>query len=390
MAYMRQPYLIYKKTVRDKIYLYVKLWDEKTYDYSLRKSVRAIKDELGTKGSRFPHTSKAGADALVQLWLKEKPKEISQDRLDQYLLSFWEEGSDFLKGQALRGKTYSALYIKNNHSGVDNYFLEFLDDVNKREILLHQVKPDLLESFLNYMTDKGKVGTKRINDILQAIKVALSEAYRLGKIDSNPGAKVRKLQSNSAERKIFSKKEAKEFLGFAADPRQYAINLVAATAGLRLGECRGLLHEDIKDGYIDIRHNWQDGEGIKEPKWGSAGQVPIPPKTQKVLKELIAANPYQNNFVFWGSDPDVPIAKRAVSDYFNNIVEVKMEIKDRSARGLTFHAWRHYYTSGLRGKISDHALRSFTRHSNEDMTERYTHITEETRKAVSELANGII
>jgi integrase len=390
MTCMRKPYLIYKRTVKSKKYFYVKIWDEKTYDYSIRKSALSIKDELGPIGSRFPHTSKAGADALVQLWLKEKPKEISQDRLDQYLLSFWEEGSDFLKGQALRGKTYSTLYIKNNHSGVENYLLEFLDDVNKREILLHQVKPDLLESFLNYMTDKGKVGTKRINDILQAVKVALSEAYRLGKIDSNPGAKVRKLQSNSSERKIFSKDEAKSFLGFATDPRQYAINLVAATAGLRLGECRGLLHEDVKDGYIEVRHNWQDGEGLKEPKWGSSGQVPIPPKTQKVLSELIAANPYGNNFVFWGSDADIPISKRMVSDYYNGIVEEKMKITDRVKRGLTFHAWRHYYTSGLRGKISDHALRSFTRHSNEDMTERYTHITEETKRAVSELADKII
>ena len=297
---MRQPYLIYKKNTRDKKALYVKVWDDKTYDYSIRKSILAIKDELGPKGQRFPHTSKAGANALVQLWLKESPKEISPDRFDQYLLAFWREDSDFLKGQAMRGKTYSAQYIKNNYSGIENYFIEFLDAVNRREIMLHQVKPDLLESFLSYMTDKGKIGTKRINDILQAVKVALSEAHRLGRIDSNPGTKVRKLQSSSSERKIFSKKEAKEFLEYVSDPRQYAINLVAATAGLRLGECRGLLHEDIKDGYIDVQHNWQDGEGLKEPKWGSSGQVPIPPKTQKVLKNLMAANPYGNNFVFWG------------------------------------------------------------------------------------------
>lgn len=387
---MRQPYLIYKRSIRGKKSYYVKVWDEKKYDYSIRKSILSIKDDIGPKGARFPHTSKAGAVALVQLWMKERPAEKSGDRLDEYLLSFWEEGSPFLKSKALRGKSYSKAYLFDNRTGIKNHFLPYLDEIKKRSILVYQVTPGLLEGFQTYATDKGEIGARRINAIMQAVTVPLSEAHRLGKISENPGTKITKLQEVKASRSIFTPEEVKAFFEKCQDPRHYGINLLAATTGMRQGECRGLQRGDVKDGYIELSHNWQDKEGLKEPKWGSSRLVPLPVSTQKVLSALIEENPFQNDFVFWGSHPDRPIGKRTVSNEFNRIVEEEMEISNRAARGLTFHAWRHWYNSMLRGNVPDHALRKLTGHSDEAMTDRYTAITEDQIKAVSELAEKII
>lgn len=61
------------------------------------------------------------------------------------------------------------------------------------------------------------------------------------------------------------------------DRRHYALNLLAATTGARMGEIRGLQVADISSDHIEIRHGWSDHGGLKEPKWGSARSVPISP-----------------------------------------------------------------------------------------------------------------
>ncbi|MDC7220804.1 MAG: site-specific integrase [Spirochaetales bacterium] len=125
---------------------------------------------------------------------------------------------------------------------------------------------------------------------------------------------VSKLPENKATREILSPGEVKAFFKIEqTDPRYFVINLLAATTGLRLGERRGLQIGDIKDGFIEVRHNWQDKEGLKEPKWGSQRAVPLPVSTLDAINKLIEKNPYKNDFVFWGPDKDSPIGKWHIS-----------------------------------------------------------------------------
>lgn len=388
---MRRPFLIYKRTVRGKKHLYVKFWDENVYDYSIRKSAQSIKDSLGPKGARFPCTSKAGADALARLWLSENPIDsVGEKTLLSYLRRFWTEESDYIKGKILRGQNVSKEYLGINEAAIEKRFMVFMENTKATDLLLSDASPALLESFINYLSDlDANLSNRRINQIVQAVKVPIAEAHRLGMISSDPGKAVKKLPEKVQERVIFTMDEAKKFLQLADDPLHKGINLLAATTGMRLGECRGLLRDDIKDGEIDVKHNWIDKEGLKAPKSGSFGRIAIPAKTEEALKELIRLNPYGNDFIFWGNTSDKPISKDAVSKYYNFIVD-KMGITDRVKRGLGFHAWRHYYNSNLRGKIPDHLLRGLTRHSSKEMTDKYTHVTEEQRKAVSELADKII
>lgn len=307
-----------------------------------------------------------------------------------YLRRFWTEESDYIKGKILRGQNVSKEYLGINEAAIEKRFMVFMENTKATDLLLSDASPALLESFINYLSDlDANLSNRRINQIVQAVKVPIAEAHRLGMISSDPGKAVKKLPEKVQERVIFTMDEAKKFLQLADDPLHKGINLLAATTGMRLGECRGLLRDDIKDGEIDVKHNWIDKEGLKAPKSGSFGRIAIPAKTEEALKELIRLNPYGNDFIFWGNTSDKPISKDAVSKYYNFIVD-KMGITDRVKRGLGFHAWRHYYNSNLRGKIPDHLLRGLTRHSSKEMTDKYTHVTEEQRKAVSELADKII
>lgn len=160
---------------------------------------------------------------------------------------------------------------------------------------------------------------------------------------------------------------------------------------MRLGECRGLKSDCVYDDYIDVKRNWQDEEGIKLPKGNKPRMVPVPSGTVTALRELAAMNPWRDDFIFWGTSSGRPIGKRSVADVYKNMLGIIGIPHDEiTRRHLSFHAWRHWYNSMLRGHVPDHALRRLTGHASEDMTDHYTIITDEQRQAVARLAEGLV
>ncbi len=383
---MRQRFLLVKKSVRGHKNYYAKIWNKDTHRYTW-KSVGAIKDELGSNWETTPHTSKAGASALVQAWIKENPKltTSSDEPLADYMLTFWTEDSAYIKNNALKGKKYSTAYLNNNMISVRKYFVPFLLDQGYKTLSLRGLNIDIIEKFNNFIAEKTEISASRKNSILKAIKVPLAYAFKRRKIKENIGDFIILIQEEKIHRQIFSLEEFRTFFSIPQkDLRFYGINLLAASTGMRLGECRGLLFEDVEKDNINIKNNWQDEEGLKPPKWGSNRAVYLPASVSLVLYQLIQANPYGGPFVFYGTSADKPIGKKDVSTNFNTTVaEMGIDDKNRKERGLTFHSWRHFYTSMLRGKVPDHVLPRSLGHSTIEMTDRYTSMTEEQRKQIS-------
>jgi integrase len=197
-----------------------------------------------------------------------------------------------------------------------------------------------------------------------------------------------RLAEDQKSRKILTPEEVRKFFAQKMDERFLGINLLAATTGMRLGECRGLLAENVHEDWIDIVWNWQDREGLKKPKWGSSRAVPIPPRTYEALHQLIEKNPWKSGFVFYGEDAAKPISRSLVAKNHTATLEA-IGIKDHQERGLSFHAWRHWYNSMLRGSIPDHALRGLTGHRSDAMTDRYSEVTQEQREAILKLAGNL-
>jgi len=395
---MRSPFLLFKRTLSGgKKAYYAKFWNEKTQSYSLKKSIASIKQELGRTARNYSHTSKAGAIALVQIWLDSNEPYLSKDSVGQYLSEFWSEESEYIKGKRRREESISSEYIKINASGINNYVKPFLESRKAYNTPLSDLTPAIFEDLMAYLSDHSGLGNSRINAIYKSISVPFSEAVRLGKLKDSPLRVIKKMSEKKVVRDILKPEQVKSFFSLISDsPVHYGINMLAATTGMRLGECRGLLHENVHEGWIDVTTNWQDtethGNQLKDPKWGSVRTVPIPKKTYEALQYLIANNPYGNNFVFFGSKPDLPIGKKTVEEHFNKSVEaiLKIDHEERKNRKITFHGWRHFFNTMLRGNIPDHALRELTGHRNEEMTDRYSKITEEQKIAVARLADDLV
>lgn len=390
---MRSKYLLFKRSSggnNGRTY-YVKVWDFDLQRYTSVYSVGSLQRQLGTKALHLSPTSKAGANVIVTLWIEYGQPQKSGDLFSDYLKNFWYPDSDYIKIAAARGKNISDAYIANNRSGIIKHVIPYLETSKQNHVSLNQITPALLENLLMHLKDNTNLSNRRINAIYQAVTVPLSEAKRLGKIHTNPAESVKKLVEKKPERKILTPPEVKKFFAQPiGDIRLYAINMLAATTGMRLGECRGLQIEDFHESWIDIKWNWQDGEGLKIPKWGSNRAIPVPSKTSEILLHLISTNPWGNNFVFYGHSKDRPIGKRSIETYYKQILnDIKIDDEKRKERNLNFHAWRHFYNTMLRGHIPDHALRKLTGHKNEEMTDRYSEITDKQRKAVAELAEGL-
>jgi len=80
-----------------------------------------------------------------------------------------------------------------------------------------------------------------------------------------------------------------------------------AASEMRLGEICGLLVQDLHRNRIEIRHNWQDGEGLKAPKLSSNRDVPISDRVAKALDQLL-----HESLVFYGTTKEIPLPKYTI------------------------------------------------------------------------------
>ena len=90
------------------------------------------------------------------------------------------------------------------------------------------------------------------------------------------------------------------------------------------------------------------------------------------MKLFIAAN--RNDFIFWGIERDVPIYYKMIRKVLYTAFEsIGISTEMRKKRNVTFHSWRHWYNSNMRGKIPEFKLRHLTGHKSEEMSDLYTH-----------------
>ena len=57
---------------------------------------------------------------------------------------------------------------------------------------------------------------------------------------------------------------------------------------------------------------------------------------------------------------------------YNALENIEISPTEREERNITFHSWRHFYNTLMRGKIHDAKLRRITGHKTLEMTEHYT------------------
>ncbi len=375
----RNEYILYRRASGGKggkVY-YVAFWDEEARRYTNRRSTGK--------------TAPGDANNQARRWLKDGVPLRTGHTFYGHLEEFWKPDSAYLKRKVARGKVFSTTYIENGRRGIEKYVLPWLDAANKRRLPIEGVTAQLLEDLIAHLSSTG-LGSSRVNGIMKSVRVVLSEASRLGTIKDNPAKRVEKLPDKPQSRDLLTVEEVRKIFALEwKDKRYRTASLLAGTTGMRLGEIRGLQAGDIVGDEIRVCHNWQDREGLKPPKWGSVRKVPVPSRTLEALHDLIDSNPWKDGFVFWGNSRGKPPSTTVIEDaFYSGMKAIGISEEQRRSRGLTFHQWRHWFNSVLRGRVPDHALRLLTGHSSEAMQDHYTEVTDEQRREVRLLAEGML
>jgi integrase len=206
---------------------------------------------------------------------------------------------------------------------------------------------------------------------LQTLRAPVGYAVRCGDIERSPFQNVRAPARVSAEKGCLTREEAARLAEAPYDPKKKLAVLLGVLCGLRLGEARGLHREDISGGMIRVTRNWQNDEGLKGPKCGSARTVPLPSAAASLLDGI----PSASGFLFPGKTEGKPVCMSAVQGWFRAMLEnIGISGEEQKERRLTFHSGRHtFVTLGREAGISDIDIQAMAGHKSGTMMEHYSH-----------------
>ena len=140
-------------------------------------------------------------------------------------------------------------------------------------IALTQLTPQQVQRFINSKLDSG-LAPKTVTYIRQTLHAALAHAERWGLVHRNVASLTEMPRRERREMTVFTTAEARRFLEAIEGDRLEALDRVALTLGLRLGEVLGLQWADVdfEGNALHIRHGLQ--------RFGHEYHL-MPPKTAK-------------------------------------------------------------------------------------------------------------
>lgn len=379
----RSPFSLLKRhysSSRGYVY-YLRRWLPSEKRYGVAKSASVIAEELGVDTEEWPPSSKAGAKHIAELWLSSTGNGSSPNKyVWEYCLEFWDwDNSNYIQGKIAREQRIGRSYCNTSFKWIETYIKTRIPFLK-----LSQVIASDLDSLQLRLKNETELSPKTINNIMSAVNTPLREAFRLGKIHKNPAVNFRDLPENT-KRKGFLKPNEVESL-FIHPWENDHVRISVKTVhfgGLRLGEVLALSINCIESDFegkpvLWIRNSYSIKEGIKSTKNGNERVVPINEELKNDLLELFAKNPYGNDFIFWGTEPDKPFShKRIEGGFYRQLKKIGIDDKERKERNITVHSFRHAFNSTLRGSIPDATLRLATGHYDPEMTELYDHLTDE-------------
>lgn len=230
---------------------------------------------------------------------------------------------------------------------------------------MREINPGDVDSIVSSALKKD-LAAETANKILSVTRIVLKWAVHHGDIESDPSANVERASGVPSGRGSLSVGEAAKILNpktkaeYWHSDRAYALNLLAALTGLRVGECLALRAEDVSTDHVIVRM----------AKNGRPRVVPIP---KVVYAELARIMP-SSGFVFSSDGGKSALVRRSGSNGLIKALEkIGIDEPTRSARGIVFHSWRRFFNTQLRAAgVSDALVRATVGHQSEAMTEHYT------------------
>jgi integrase len=237
--------------------------------------------------------------------------------------------------------------------------------------LLGELLPSDIERFIDHLSfirfGDRQLSNIRKNGIIKAGSIPLRWAYRKEKIGQDITRGLVLFSVKTGERNILTPDLAAAIFSWEwADERCKIANMTAMVTGLRAGELQGLRAGDLGEGCLLVRHSWNHYDKLKTTKNNEERVVQLPfPSVMDSLKYMASLNPHgasNDSFVFWSSfSTNKPMEQKLFIKGLREALKAS-GLSEATAKGFTFHGWRHFFTTYMRPKIEDKLLQSQTGH----------------------------
>ena len=324
---------------------------------------RLIKSKSFSPGMNKPEVAKEAAEMLASII----PTHDERDAL-AYCTAFWSKESSYFKDKALRNKTLSESYRRSGESMI-KHALPFLTGKKTGRIgvkSLEALESSLIESGASIRTARGVI--EAIARPVNVYRISIKKP-ELGKIEHGIAVKN--------ERGSLTLEEVSRVVDYKGDLRARLIVLLGALAGLRMGEVRGLMIEDVDTdkGELKIRHNVVYlSEGVKIPKGKEARTVPASPVLLDAIDAVQSAFP--GRFVVPNlADPESPSDKSTFRRAFPRVLRaIGITKEEQATRRLCYHSTRHtFITITQKVGFSEFVAQYLAGHKDVKVTRGYTH-----------------
>jgi integrase len=271
----RKPFTLFLKKTKAGLVWHARFWDESSRKYALARSI-GIPAE-GKKQRRY-EAEQAAREMLPGIRFVPQAPDQS---FTGYVADFWTPDSPYIRECALvKKKPLSVDYVTMNHENVRRHMEPF---PGFRGVTFRSLTAGIIRDWMAWAAGEGLSG-RVINTVLQGMRIAVRYAVSREDLDRDPFKNIKEAPEDRREKGILTPGEVSKLVTAPVeDPRTRLAVLLGLLCGLRRGEVRGLQWGDIKDGLITVRHNFQENEGMKDPKCGSGRVVPIPAAVQRAL-----------------------------------------------------------------------------------------------------------
>ena len=364
----RSPFSLYTKQLKSGKVWYARYFNPETNTYDITKST-GVKC-VGKKGRKIEAYEWARSHIPV--------RELESQKLIPYLENFWSQDSEYLRmKRVVEKKEFSQSYVKLSADGIRLYVKPYHKFKNLK---LKDIKPGVIEDWKLWALEKG-VGVRRANQILASIRTATRYAVSRGDLIRDPLQSVKKVPYKPKEKGILTFNEAKKMIAVEeGDPRIYLAVLLGLLTGMRRGEVRGLLWNDIDldNQIINVQHNFVNNDGMKGCKWDSSRKVPIHPALMPALKvvEMVSEKTGPEDFVLFNLYKDnEPCSAELLRSGLNRMLRnIGIPTKTRRERNITFHSLRHTFVTLARvSGLPDITVQALAGHKTSQMMEHYSH-----------------
>ena len=346
-------------------YYYLRFFNVETQEVLTEKSAHILARLLGMRftGKVSPQNRRIVEKIGIQYVEKlSGVKSAETTKLIPFVLDYWDyNGERLTKERELNGRSTTKRTSVNKINQFKKHIMPYFTETDT----LTDCTPEKLEVLQRALIRKG-LSRSSINEILHSLEVPLRYAKKKGLLAEVPYVQPLKI-TDVHEKGILTADEISLIFENINDVKHKKIILIGALTGMRISEVIALKQSSFTFSgdicSVEISESYSEIDGFKSPKNGKPRTTVIP----ATVARYVLSGAKTERFLF--------CSKESIRKELNQAMN-KVGI-DYKTRNLTFHSFRHSFISNIRTNLDDSILQRTVGHSSLQMTEHYTHLTDE-------------